>query len=241
MNVPTGCPLGTTKDAGFSTSAGRPDNSSVNPIVSLMEEDYPEYSDSTSMFIEENLSLLNEYMKQFDLPRTWNTDILSMNDSLLARAKKRIGQQIRFDARPLAIGMCYCCGSILWSRVDNSHTHLVNIDLEDENIPAVAYQLAMKASGIGYLTYHHKSGKLYSCSVCSSLKLPTEYSLKFHVGKTEKSSTSEWDMVYPCEITSLKSEVERCQVALCGIFSTTVKDAKHNGGTFRVKSMHCTN
>ena len=33
-------------------------------------------------------------------------------------------------------------------------------------------------------------------------------------------------MVYPSEITSLKSEVERCQVALCEIFSTTVKDAK---------------
>ena len=71
-----------------------------------------------------------------------------------------------------------------------------------------------------------QSGKMYSCSVCSSFKLPTEYSLKFHVGKTEKSSTSEWDMVYPSEITSLKSEVERCQVAPCGIFSTTVKDAK---------------
>ena len=84
----------------------------------------------------------------------------------------------------------------------------------------------METSGIGYLTYRHKSGKLYSCSVCSSLKLPTEYSVKFHVGKTEKSSTSKWDMVYPYEVTSLKSEVERCQVALCGIFSTTVKDAK---------------
>ena len=225
LSVPTGRPLGTTKDAGFRVSVGRPD-STVNPTVSLTEEGYHEYSDSTFMFIEENLSLLNEYMKQYDLPKTWNTDILSMNDSLLARAKKRIEQQIRFDAKPLAIGMCYCCGSILWSRVDNSHTHLVNIDLEDENIPAVAYQLAMKASGIGYLTYRHKSGKMYSCSVCSSFKLPTEYSLKFHVGKIEKSSTSEWDMVYPSEITSLKSEVERCQVALCGIFSTTVRDAK---------------
>ena len=90
LNVPTGRPLGTTKDAGFSASAGRPD-STVNPTVNLMEEGYHEYSDSTSMFIEENLSLLNEYMKQYDLPKTWNTDILSMNDSLLARAKKCIG------------------------------------------------------------------------------------------------------------------------------------------------------
>ena len=225
LNIPTGRPVGTTRDAGFSTSTGRPEGS-IDSIDDLIEEGNPEYSDSTSMFIEENLTLSNEYMKQFDLPKTWSMDNLSVNDSLLARAKKRIGQQVRFDAKPLAIGMCYCCGSILWSRVDNFHTHLVKLNLEDENIPAVAYQHAMITSGKGYLTYRHKSGKLYSCSVCSSLKLPTEYNLKFHVGITEKSNTSEWNMVYPSELTSLKSEVERCQVALCGIFSTTVKDAK---------------
>ena len=41
-------------------------------------------------------------------------------------------------------------------------------------------------------------------------------------------TVTEWDMVYPPEVTSLKSEAERCQVALCGIFSTTVKDAKRH-------------
>ena len=39
----------------------------------------------------------------------------------------------------LAIGMCYCCGSILWSQVDNSHTSLVDIDLTVEQIPAVGF------------------------------------------------------------------------------------------------------
>ena len=33
-------------------------------------------------------------------------------------------------------------------------------------------------------------------------------------------------MIYPSEVTCLKSEAEKCQVALCGIFSTTVRDAK---------------
>ena len=33
-------------------------------------------------------------------------------------------------------------------------------------------------------------------------------------------------MVYPPDVTILKSKAEICQVALCGIFSTTVKDAK---------------
>ena len=108
-------------------------------------------------------------MKQYELPTTWNTKSLSLNDDLLVRAKKRIGQQVRFDAKPLGIGMCYCCSSVLWSRVDNSHTRLVNLDVNDETIPAVAYQCAMHMviSGRGYLDYRHKSGKSYVCSLIS--------------------------------------------------------------------------
>jgi len=67
---------------------------------------------------------------------------------------------------------------------------------------------------------------LYSCSVCSSYKNPTEYSTTFHVGKTDKPTIVDWDMVYPVQITFLKTKFQKCQVALCGIFSTTVKDAK---------------
>ena len=124
--------------------------------------------------------------------------------------------------------MCYCCGSILWSRVDNSHTNLVKLDIDDEVIPAVAYQCAMTTNGRGYLDYHHKSGKLYACSVCSSYKSPTEYSITFHVGKAVKPCTLEWDMVYPSQVMCLKTEFEKCQVSLCGIFSTTIKDAKRH-------------
>ena len=79
--------------------------------------------------------------------------------------------------------MCYCCGSMLWSRLHNSHTHLVDFELPDEIIPAVAYQNAMKINGMGCLKYHHKNGKLYSCSVCSSFKHPAEVSVTFHVEK----------------------------------------------------------
>ena len=78
----------------------------------------------------------------------------------------------------------------------------------------------------GFLDYRHKSGKLYLCSACNSYKSPAELSLKFHVGKTLSLTVSEWDMVYSTQITSLKSEGEKCQVASCGIFSTTIKDAK---------------
>ena len=95
--------------------------------------------------------------------------------------------------------------------------------MDNKSVPAIA---AMEISNRGCLDYRHKSGKLYVCSVCSSYKNPTELNLKFHVGKTPSLTVTDWDMVYPAEITSLKSEGEKCQVALCGIFSTTIKDAK---------------
>ena len=142
MSVPIGRPVGITGEAGFSTSSGRPDSSGYS-TASLVVRDYDNSSEEADLFIEDNLNLLIEYMKQYELPTTWNTESLSLNDDLLVRAKKRIGQQVRFDAKSLGIGMCYCCGSVLWSRVDNSHTHLVNLDVNDETIPAVAYRCAM--------------------------------------------------------------------------------------------------
>ena len=35
-----------------------------------------------------------------------------------------------------------------------------------------------------------------------------------------------WDMTYPNEISTLRNQVECNQVALCGLFSTVIKDAK---------------
>jgi len=89
--------------------------------------------------------------------------------------------------------MCYCCGSILWSRVHNSHTNLVDIDLTVKQIPAVAHQKALLSAGKGILEYRHKSGKLYACAVCKSLKHIIEY--KFHIGNANETlPVDEWDM-----------------------------------------------
>ena len=151
MNVPMGRPVGTTAEAGFNASLGRPNSSSISIGFSIENNCNIDTEDS-DLFIEDNLSLLIEHIKQYDLPNAWNTNSLSLNDDLLVRAKKRIGQQVRFDAKPLGIGMCYCCGSVLWSRVDNSHTRLVNLDVHNESIPAVAYQSAMVISNRGYIS-----------------------------------------------------------------------------------------
>ena len=158
LDVPTGHPFGTTRDSGFSVSAGRP-ISSVDTTESVDSKETKLNDSNSDMYganvvLEDNPVLLAEYMKQYDLPSAWDTDKtnLSLSDNLLARAKRRIGQQVRFDAKPLGIAMCYCCGSILWSRVDNSHTHLVKLDFDDKTIPAVAYQCAMAINDRGTLS-----------------------------------------------------------------------------------------
>ena len=234
LDVPTGRPFGTTCDAGFNVSSGRlPSCTDTTQSADCKETKVDDNNSdmyNVTGVLEDNPVLLAEHVKQYDLPSAWDTDKtnLSLSDDLLTRAKKRIGQQVRFDAKPLGIAMCYCCGSILWSRVDNSHTHLVRLDLNDEIIPAAAYQCAMTINGSGHLDYRHKSGKLYACSVCNTFKNPKEYSITFHMGKTNKLSTLEWDMGYPPQVMCLKTEFEKCQIALCGIFSTTVKDAKRH-------------
>ena len=205
--VSTGRRTGTSKNAGYGVSCGR-------PVV------------CDSKVLDINTS---QCVRGLDKVKSWPTDVncLSLNDELLSLADKRIAQQIRFDSKPLAIGMCYCCGSILWSRVDNSHTNLVDINLTEEQIPAVAYQEALLTAGKGLLEYRHKSGKLYACAVCKTFKFPSDY--KFHVGYLEdKLPIQEWDMTFPEVILNLKNPIEQCQVALCGFFSTTVKDAKRH-------------
>ena len=169
LDVPTGRPFGTTCDAGFSVSSSRPpsymDNKQSADCRRAKVDDNNFNMYKATEVLEDNPVLLAEYITQYDLPSVWDTDKtnLSLSDNLLTRAKRRIGQQVRFNAKSLGIAMCYCSGSILWSRVDNSHTHLVRLDLDDETIPAVAYQCAMAINGRGYLDYRHKSGKLYAC------------------------------------------------------------------------------
>ena len=226
LDVPIGHPYGTINNS-FSISNDKyvnvADSTVILTSVNCVVEDTEVYDDgyeSITTFIEDNLALLVQHMEQYDLPSAWDTDKtkLSLSNDLLARAKKRIGQQVRFDAKPLGTAMCYCCGSILWSRVDNSHTHLVKLDLDDTVIPAVAYQRAMEASSKGFLNYWHKSGKIYSCSVCKSFKNSAECIVTFHIGKTNTVSTIEWDMAYPPEVTCLKTKVENAKWLYAGFF-----------------------
>ena len=222
-NVGTGRPIGTTRDAGSIVSTGR-------PIGTSRDE-----GGGTSCIEDDNIKL-QEHLSQYpDLIAKWNTDSasLSVSNELLKRGKKRIGQQVRFDSKPLGVAMCYCCGSILWSRVDGSHTNLVDISVSEENIPAFAYKRAMLQNNTGDLPYVHTNGKLYTCGSCKAFESPEDLPIVFHVGKvTDDNSASlpvtEWEMVYPSCLTALANQYELSQIALCALFSTTVKDAKQH-------------
>ena len=218
FNASGGRPKGTTIDAGFNASGGRPIGTTTD-------------NGALSSLIEDDPSKLTKHVEQFELPDAWNTDecSLSINESMLSRGRKYIGQQIRFDSKPLGVGMCYCCGSILWSRVDNCHTNLVDLDIDDNDIPAIAYQKVICKDECNVLQYRHRSGKLYACSVCKSFRTPSELNIDFHVGKVKTKDhlpVRKWEMACPYEILSLKNQVECGQIALCGLFSTVVKDAR---------------
>ena len=238
-NVSTGRPIGTSRDAGSDVSTGRPigttrdagsDASTGRPTGTSREEG------GGTNCIEDDHQKLCEHLSQYpDLTTKWNTESasLSITNEVLGRGKRRIGQQIRFDSKPLGVAMCYCCGSILWSRVDgSSHTSLVDVDISEEDIPALAYRRAMLQNKTGDLTYVHNNGKLYACGTCKSYDSPDELATVFHVGKVADDTgtlpVTEWEMTYPKAITALTNNYEQCQIALCGLFSTTVKDAKQH-------------
>ena len=72
LDVPTGRPFGTTRDSGFSVSAGRP-ISSVDTTESVDSKETKLNDSNSDMYganvvLEDNPVLLAEYMKQYDLP-----------------------------------------------------------------------------------------------------------------------------------------------------------------------------
>ena len=66
--------------------------------------------------------------------------------------------------------------------------------------------------------------------MCKSFESPSELNSDVHVGKVKKHNkllpVHMWGMARPKDILVLKNQAECYQVALCGLFSTTVKDAK---------------
>ena len=61
-------------------------------------------------------------MDHIELPEEWDTssETINIDHGLLRKCASRVSQQRTFDSQPLAIGLCYSCGRILWNP---SHAH----------------------------------------------------------------------------------------------------------------------
>ena len=136
-------------------------------------------------------------------------------------------QQRHFDKKPLAKALCWQYGRILWTTVNGAHTFLVKPPhgLSREQAPAMAYFRALDAYS---LTFEHVMNDKYrwSCAQCCSLKIqPDQYVGKVMSYDGDLLPVQEWEMKRPSVLAALNNQYERGKVGLCGLFSTTVKDA----------------
>ena len=198
-----GRPVGTTQIAGYSVSGGRPAGKK------------PHFDSS------------------IHLPTEWDhsPQFINVDGDLLSVCRRRIAQQRTYDKKPLGIAVCYKCGHMLWSCVDGAHTFLVNkpSGISEGEAPASAYLRAVPNCTTGFVyTERGDSTKerWYCCAYCKSNEIPSEQ----HVGNVFDASlnvkpVNEWEMSFPTEIQALANQYERGQTSLCGLFSSTVKEA----------------
>ena len=131
---------------------------------------------------------------------------------MLSACARRICQQHTFDGKSLGVGVCYGCGHVLFTSVDNIHTYLIDkpSGLREDD-PASAYLKAVPNCTLTFVYTERGNStreRWYSCSNCTNSCIPQDQ----HVGKI-------------MEISVLKNKYERGQVALCGLFSNTVRQA----------------
>ena len=127
--------------------------------------------------------------------------------------------------------MCYGCGHLLWSRVDGGHTFLVDkpSGMSEDEAPASAYLRAVPSCTVGFVYTERGTStkeRWYSCPYCRCNTIPSNQ----HIGCVLDPSLNvkpidKWDMNFPMEIHSLANQYERGQISICGLFSSTVREA----------------
>ena len=216
-----GRPLGSTQETGFNVSSGRPRDSTQDSGCSV--------SSGRPRGRRKGI----EFDPCIELPTDWDhsDEMLNVNCELLDACNRRIAQQRTFDKKPLGIAVCYGCGHMLWSTVDGAHTFLVNkpSGMTEDDAPATAYLTAVPNCSAGFVyTERGNSTKerWYCCPSCKSNQVPSDQ----HVGQVLDDSLNakpihDWDMSFPIEARSLANQYERGQMSLCGLFSSTVREA----------------
>ena len=174
-----------------------------------------------------------------DLPTKWDTDANTVNvdETLLNTCNRRITQQRKFDSKPLGTGICYGCGHMLWSSVDSAHTCLINkpSNMTKETSPAAAYLKAVPNCRASFV-YKESAGdskkpRWYACNYCRSASVPADqvFDTINAINATPITLNvkphEHWDMNFPQQIQALTNQYERGQTAICGLFSSTVRQA----------------
>ena len=105
-----------------------------------------------------------------ELPHEWDSSVgtINVNDCLLRTCRSRIVQQRAFDSQPLAIGLCYSCGRILWNP---SHAHYSGLvtppnGMTANDAPATAYLKATPNSNLTFVRNKGDCEKWLSCPQC---------------------------------------------------------------------------
>ena len=220
--VSDGRPRGTTQEAGFAVTNGRPCGTTR------------EAGSNVSGGRPRNARRCTEFHSTIQLPTDWcrSDDMVNVDDELLDACARRISQQRTFDRKPLGLAVCYGCGHLLWSCVDGAHTFLVDkpSDMSEDEAPASAYLRAVPSCTAGFVYTERGTStkeRWYSCAYCRS---NTSIPCNQHVGSildcdSSVKPVSEWDMSFPMEIQSLVNQYERGQMSICGLFSSTVREA----------------
>ena len=159
-----GRPTGTTAEAGYdvSKSGGRPTGTTAEAGYGigvaggrpLGVVDQQSRRSNTATQCQQTRTRQSEEMctNQEEIEKQWCTDsnMLNVSKGKLKRIKNLVVKQKKFDTLPLGKAICWKCGKILYSTVDNNRTCLIPPprDITIEKAPGAAY---LKA-----LPYEHK-------------------------------------------------------------------------------------
>ena len=126
---------------------------------------------------------------------------------MLANCTTRIAQQRAFDSQPLAAGLCYACGKVMWNP---SHAHYSNLipppnGMTVDDAPATAYLKAAPNSNLSFIKGKGDHEKWLCCSFCKNHTVPTDQQWSAH---TECKPVSLWDMRKPDPLVNLANHYE---------------------------------
>ena len=214
-----GRPSGTKASDGYSVSGGRPINTKTSDG----------YVVGTSGGRRTKQITFDD---SIELPTEWDIseETLNLSEDLLSACAHRACQQRTFDSKSLGVGICYGCGHILFTNVDNVHTFLIEkpSGSTEHDAPASAYLKAVPNCTLTFVYTERGNstkGRWYSCANCTINSIPQDQHVGDIMDDSDLKPVDDWDMNYPQVISDLRNKYERGQVSLCGLFSNTVRQA----------------